>query len=155
MLADMGISSHDRRASSARGVAIQLHLAEGDWSGLVVADAPARNCKVLTLPRTRWRDVAHLEDLQRSGICLLTGPDPDLRFGLRGYVGESDSLAHRAASEAAEEGDNIAPVHLSIRTAYRMPLEVSRPCQRRQRRGHARFAQATDRLWVRWHSHTR
>lgn len=84
----------------ASPLSINLFLAEGHCGGLVVADAPAQNAKLLCLPRARLHTLLDRDDLQRSGVYVLTGPNLEAGFGLASYVGESDRIAQRLRSHA-------------------------------------------------------
>jgi len=84
----------------ATGLTLQVHLTAGGWSGIVLADVPSRNARVLSTPRSLLKDFVSLEELLGSGVYVLTGPDPDSSFGIRSYIGESDRVGDRLRSHA-------------------------------------------------------
>ena len=88
------------RHKAAQGLTLQIHLTAGNWSGIVLADAPSRNARVLSTPRSLLRDFVSLEELLGSGVYVLTGPDPESSFGIRSYIGESDHVGERIRSHA-------------------------------------------------------
>jgi hypothetical protein len=48
-------------------------------------------------------DLVARDELKRSGVYILTGPNADEDFGLEGYIGESDNLAGRLRSHAKKK----------------------------------------------------
>lgn len=89
--------------NQSAGLSINLFFSERSWNGLVIADASSQNAKVLSAPRTKLAELVDREELKRSGVYVLTGPNTDEEFGLEGYVGESDNLAARLRSHAKKK----------------------------------------------------
>lgn len=85
---------------SIPGLAINLFLADRIWQGLVVADTLSHNAKVFSAPRSCLNDLVRRNELQHSGVYLLTGPNTEGDFGLEGYIGESDDVAKRLKQHA-------------------------------------------------------
>ena len=84
----------------ATGLSINLFFSERSWSSLVIADASSQNAKVLSAPKSMLEQLVARDELRRSGVYILTGPNTDDDFGLEGYLGESDNLAARLRSHA-------------------------------------------------------
>jgi hypothetical protein len=85
------------------GMSINLFFSERSWNGLVIADASSQNAKVLSAPKSKLEDLVAREELKRSGVYILTGPNSEEDFGLEGYIGESDNLATRLRSHAKKK----------------------------------------------------
>lgn len=84
----------------ATALSVNLFFSERSWSGLVVADASSHNAKVLSAPKSMLEQLVARDELKRSGVYILTGPNADGDFGLESYIGESDNLALRLRSHA-------------------------------------------------------
>jgi hypothetical protein len=85
------------------GLSINLFFSERSWNGLVIADASSQNAKVLSAPKSKLDELVARDELTRSGVYILTGPNSDEDFGLEGYIGESDNLAARLRSHAKKK----------------------------------------------------
>lgn len=85
------------------GMSINLFFSERSWNGLVIADASSQNAKVLSAPKSKLEELVAREELKRSGVYILTGPNSEEDFGLEGYIGESDNLAARLRSHAKKK----------------------------------------------------
>lgn len=66
----------------------------------MIADASSHNAKVLSAPKSMLEQLVARDELRRSGVYVLTGPNADDDFGLESYIGESDNLAARLRSHA-------------------------------------------------------
>lgn len=86
-------------ASSGIGAAtarsLRLFFADGTPHGLVVAEIPNWSGKVLAAPRARLGELLNRDEAHRTGIYVLTGPDPEQLAGSMAYVGEADNVAAR------------------------------------------------------------
>lgn len=82
------------------GLSVNLFFSERSWSSLVIADASSHNAKVLSAPKSMLEQLVARDELRRSGVYILTGPNANNDFGLEGYIGESDNLAARLRSHA-------------------------------------------------------
>lgn len=85
------------------GMSINLFFSERSWNGLVIADASSQNAKVLSAPKSKLDELVSRDELKRSGVYILTGPNSEEDFGLEGYIGESDNLSARLRSHAKKK----------------------------------------------------
>jgi hypothetical protein len=83
------------RSLIATGRSVRLYLADGIPTGLVVADIGNWNGKVLAAPRGRLGELLKRSEASRTGIYVLTGPDPERLGGTIAYIGEADDVAAR------------------------------------------------------------
>jgi hypothetical protein len=77
------------------GMSIRLFLVDGSPSGIVTGEVGNWSGKLVAAPRSRVGDAAKREELQRTGVYILSGPDPTDPTRSIIYVGETDSLAER------------------------------------------------------------
>jgi hypothetical protein len=74
---------------------IRLFLIDGTPDGLMFADVGNWNGKVLAAPRGRLGELLKRSEASRTGIYVLTGPDPERLGGTIAYIGEADDVAAR------------------------------------------------------------
>jgi hypothetical protein len=74
---------------------LRLFLVDGIPTGLVVADVGNWNGKVLAAPRGKLGELLKRSEASRTGIYVLTGPDPERLGGTIAYIGEADDVAAR------------------------------------------------------------
>ena len=60
-----------------KGKTILMYLADGEPTGLLVAEIRNWTGKVLVAPRSQLDQLSKREELRRTGVYLLVGPDPD------------------------------------------------------------------------------
>lgn len=78
------------------GRTLRLYLADGSPSGLIVAEILNWTGKVLSFPRTLLPTVLKTrEEMGKTGVYFLVGPDPENPYRCEVYVGESDDIAVR------------------------------------------------------------
>ena len=81
---------------SAPGRTIKLFLVDGSPSGLILAEIHNWTGKVLSFPRGLLPHVLKTrEEVAKTGVYFLLGPDPENPYRPFVYVGESDDLAKR------------------------------------------------------------
>jgi hypothetical protein len=61
-------------------------------TGRVVAEIGNWNGKVLAAPRGRLGELLKRSEASRTGIYVLTGPDPEQLGGTTAYIGEADVM---------------------------------------------------------------
>jgi hypothetical protein len=83
------------RSVSATGRSVRLYLADGIPAGLIVAEIGNWSGKVLAAPRGRLGGMLKRSEVSRTGIYVLTGPDPERLGGTIAYIGEADDVAAR------------------------------------------------------------
>jgi len=77
------------------GRTIRLFLVDGVPTGIITAEVGNWTGKVLVAPRTSLPALKLREEVKRTGVYLLLGPDPTDPTRDRVYVGESDDVAKR------------------------------------------------------------
>ncbi|MCA9115792.1 MAG: GIY-YIG nuclease family protein [Planctomycetaceae bacterium] len=78
-----------------RGRTIRLYLVDGVPTGILTAEIINWTGKVITAPRSQLPELAKREEVKRTGIYCLVGPDPDQPERDRVYIGEGDSVLKR------------------------------------------------------------
>lgn len=73
---------------------IKLYLAKGNPKGLRTAEISNWTGKALAAPRFEFSDLVAREELQRSGIYLLIGTDPETGKPAL-YIGEAEVASKR------------------------------------------------------------
>lgn len=74
---------------------LRLFLADGVSDGTILAEIGNWNGKVLAAPRARLAELLKRSEASRTGIYILTGPDPERLSGTVAYIGEADDVAAR------------------------------------------------------------
>ncbi|MCC9601004.1 hypothetical protein LOC67_10650 [Stieleria sp. JC731] len=77
------------------GRSIRIFLVDGEESGLLTAEVMNWSGKLLVAPRTKLADLAKREEIVRTGVYILAGPDPENPSGEIVYIGEGDSVFKR------------------------------------------------------------
>jgi hypothetical protein len=80
------------------GRSIRIYLVDGDASGLLTAEVMNWSGKFLVAPRTMLKELARREEITRTGIYVLAGPDPENPSQDMIYVGEGDNVFKRIAA---------------------------------------------------------
>jgi len=73
---------------------ITLFLLRGDAKGLRTAEISNWSGKAVAAPRTEIDDLLSREELEKSGVYILTGTDPD-SGSPRAYIGEAEVIRER------------------------------------------------------------
>ncbi|MFK7837973.1 MAG: GIY-YIG nuclease family protein [Sulfitobacter sp.] len=77
------------------GRSVRLYLADGKATGILTAEIMNWTGHVLAAPRTRFEGALARDELKRTGIYLLIGPDDEGSDLLKVYVGEGDEIGKR------------------------------------------------------------
>jgi len=77
------------------GRSIRLFLVDGTASGLRTAELGLSTIKCLVVPRASLSTASQRPELQRTGLYVLVGPDPDNAGLNRIYIGEGDVILTR------------------------------------------------------------
>ncbi|WP_220498053.1 GIY-YIG nuclease family protein [Rhodopirellula sp. JC639] len=85
------------------GRSIRIFLVDGDASGLLTAEVMNWSGKMLVSPRTKLAELAKRDEITRTGIYVLAGPDPENPSGEIVYIGEGDNVFKRLASHDKDE----------------------------------------------------
>lgn len=77
------------------GRSVRLFLVDGTPTGIVTAEIMNWTGHVVAAPRTRLDGALLREELKRTGVYILIGPDEDNVDLLKVYVGEGDEIGKR------------------------------------------------------------
>jgi len=80
------------------GESIRIFLADGEPTGILVAEIDNWTGKVLVAPRSQLEQLSKREEVRRTGVYLLVGPDPDDPSRALAYIGEGDKVLKRRLS---------------------------------------------------------
>ena len=76
-----------------KGRTIKIHLIEGTPNDIMTAEIIASwTGKVILAPRTKLAELAKRPEVQRAGVYILVGDDPDYPAKERVYIGESENV---------------------------------------------------------------
>ncbi|MGD0103567.1 MAG: GIY-YIG nuclease family protein [Rhodopila sp.] len=95
------------RPSTKRGRTLKLYLVDGSPSGVITAELGVSSVRAIVASRTALPDLVRREEANRTGIYLLTGPDPDLPTRQLVYVGEGDQVKTRLIAHDADEAKDF------------------------------------------------
>ena len=79
------------------GKTIRVYLTNGRPSGILTAEIINCTGSVLVSPRVQLLELAKREEVRRTGIYCLVGPDPDNLLREVVYIGEGDNVLKRFA----------------------------------------------------------
>lgn len=82
------------------GRTIQIFLVDGVPGGLVIASIHGWTGSVLVGTQSTFARLLARPEVDRSGIYILYGPDPQDDLKMRAYVGEADSVRERISQSA-------------------------------------------------------
>jgi len=86
------------------GRTIKIYLVDGDASGLLTAEVMNWSGKMLVAPRSRLSELAKRDEVLRTGVYALAGPDPENAARDTVYVGEGDNVFKRLAAHDKDPG---------------------------------------------------
>ncbi len=78
-----------------KGRTIRLYLVDGTPTGILTAEIINWTGKLYVAPRSQLSDLAKREEVRRTGVYFLVGPDPERPTRDRVYVGEGDNVLKR------------------------------------------------------------
>lgn len=87
-----------------QGRTIRLYLIDGTPNGAIATEIINWTGRISRIPRTQLHTVAHREEIKRTGVYILTGPDPD-GDGERVYIGETDVIYDRLKQPDHQDRD--------------------------------------------------
>jgi len=85
------------------GKTIRIFLADGAPTGVLTAEIINWTGKVLVAPRSQLSTFAKREEIKRTGVYCLVGPDPESPHRDRVYIGEGDSVFTRLTAHDKDE----------------------------------------------------
>ena len=77
------------------GKTIRIFLAGGEPTGILLAEIGNWTGKVLVAPRSQLDQLSKREEVRRTGVYLLVGPDPDDPSRALASIGEGDNVFKR------------------------------------------------------------
>ena len=89
--------------SSPLGRSVRLFLVDGTATGLITAEIMNWTGHVLAGSRSGLPAFLQRQELDRTGIYFLTGPDPTDPDTLQLYIGESDNVRKRLVQHSKDE----------------------------------------------------
>lgn len=87
-------------AGSALGRTIQLFLVDGKPSGLRKATIHGWTGLLFVSGASAFGEMTAREEVDRTGIYILTGPNPEKKGGIRAYIGSGNSVSERIKQSA-------------------------------------------------------
>lgn len=78
-----------------KGRSIRLFLVDGSPTGILTAEIMNWTGSTIVAPRTRIVELVKREEVSRTGVYFLVGPDPDGSSKSLVYIGESDNVKNR------------------------------------------------------------
>ncbi len=84
------------------GRTIQLFLADGVPNGLIIASIHGWTGSVLVAKQSAFSRLLARPEVDRTGVYILFGPDPDDSLSMRTYIGEADNIRKRIDTSAAK-----------------------------------------------------
>ena len=79
------------------GKPIRIILADEEPTGILLAEISIWTVKVLVAPRSQLDQLSKREEVRRTGVYLLVGPDPDDPSWALACIGEGDNVLGAAA----------------------------------------------------------
>ena len=87
---------------STFGRTIQLYLVNGTPNGLIIASIHGWTGSVLVAKQSTFGQLLARQEIKRTGVYVLYGPDPEDPLSMRAYIGEADSVGDRIDRSAGE-----------------------------------------------------
>lgn len=81
--------------SNTKGKSIKLFMVDGTPQGILTLEVMNWTGHILAGPRTKIAELVQRQEMSKTGIYFLTGPDPDGTSRTLVYIGESDNVANR------------------------------------------------------------
>ena len=89
------------------GKTIRIFLADGEPTGILLAEISNWTGKVLVAPRSQLDQLSKREEVRRTGVYLLVGPDPDDPSRALAYIGEGDNVFKRLLHHNKDESKDF------------------------------------------------
>ncbi|MGZ2382850.1 GIY-YIG nuclease family protein [Rhizobium brockwellii] len=86
------------------GRTIQLFLVDGTPNGLIIASLHGWTGALAVSRQSTFDKLLKRTELDRTGVYILYGPDPENPLKMRAYIGEADSVKERIATSAGNHG---------------------------------------------------
>ena len=89
--------------SAVRGRTLRIFLVDGAPTGILTAEIMNWTGKVVVAPRTRLPELVARSEAMKTGVYVLTGPDPEDPARSLLYIGEGDCVRDRLLAHNGDE----------------------------------------------------
>jgi len=89
------------------GKTIRIFLADGEPAGILPAEISNWVGKALVAPRSQLDRLSKREEVRRTGVYLLVGPDPDDLSRALASIGEGDNVLKRLLRRSWNEAKDF------------------------------------------------
>ena len=89
------------------GKTIRLYLVNGSPSDILTAEIINWTGKVIVGPRSQLAELAKRDEVKRTGVYILAGPDPDASLRDKVYFGEGDNVLKRLTAHDKDESKDF------------------------------------------------
>jgi len=92
---------------SMNGKTIRIHLVNGSPSEILTAEIINWTGKIVVAPRSMLAELASREEVKRTGVYVLLGPDPENPIRDAVYIGEGDNVITRLTAHDKDESKDF------------------------------------------------
>jgi len=85
------------------GKTIRIFLADGEYTGLLLAEISNWTGRVMVALRSQLDQISKREEVRHTGVYLLVGPDPDDPSRELASIGEGDDVLKRLLRRSWDE----------------------------------------------------
>ena len=85
------------------GKTIRIFLADGEYTGLLLAEISNWTGRVMVALRSQLDQISKREEVRHTGVYLLGGPDPDDPSRELASIGEGDDVLKRLLRRSWDE----------------------------------------------------
>ncbi|WP_145214934.1 GIY-YIG nuclease family protein [Planctomycetes bacterium TBK1r] len=89
------------------GKTIRLYLVNGSPTDILTAEIINWTGKIIVAPRSQLAELAMREEVKRTGVYVLVGPDPDATMRDAVYFGEGDNVLKRLTAHDKDESKDF------------------------------------------------
>ena len=89
------------------GKTIRLYLVNGSPTDILTAEIINWTGKVIVAPRSQLAELAKRDEVKRTGVYILVGPDPDVPMRDAVYFGEGDNVLTRLTAHDKDETNDF------------------------------------------------
>lgn len=89
------------------GTTVRVFLADGEPTGILLAEISNWTGNVLVAPRSQLDQLSKREEVRRTGAYPLVGPDPDDPSRTLAYIGEGDNVLKRLLRRSWNEAKDF------------------------------------------------
>lgn len=88
---------------SKHGFSVRILLSDGEVGGVQFLEVANWTGLGILTPRDRYYELRKEDEFKRSGVYILTGPDPGVEGAVRAYIGRAELLYTRIDAHAKEK----------------------------------------------------